>query len=98
MAAPVFIGDPVTGAGYRLAGVIVRTPDISGAAIALQSAIEDAPPLIVLTSHYARSLPAVLLEDVLLAFAPPVLIVPDAPGIAAMPDWGQEIRQWIMAE
>ncbi|MFP4004424.1 MAG: Vacuolar H+transporting two-sector ATPase F subunit [Alphaproteobacteria bacterium] len=98
MAAPVFIGDAVTGAGYRLAGLSVRTPELSDAAAAFETALEESPPCIVLSAPYADALPGAVLEEALAAFAPPVLIVPDAPGRIGPPDWGARIRQRIMTE
>lgn len=98
MGSPVFIGDPVTAAGYRLAGASVRTPGPTGAETALRAAVADAPSFIILTVSYAKNVNEDLLEEVLAAFAPPVLIVPDAPGRTEMPDWGSDIRQRIMAE
>lgn len=94
---PVFIGDEVTGTGYRLAGVDVRSPPLAEAGSALREAISQRPPLILVTMEFAQQLGDTDLLDLLSAVAPPVLPVADAAGRVPVADFAARIRQGIIA-
>ena len=50
MTAPVYLGDEVSAAGYRLAGALVRTPRAGEEAAALAWALTQAPLVLVTTA------------------------------------------------
>jgi vacuolar-type H+-ATPase subunit F/Vma7 len=85
--APIFLGDLLTAAGYRLAGARVLTPPLGEAAQAFERACERAP-LVLVTAEYAavigsRGRPGRAL----------VAVVPDARGRLAPPDPGARLRR-----
>jgi len=75
----VFIGDEVTGAGYRLAGLRAVAAGPDEASEALASAREDAA-LILIGAGSAGGIDGDELERVQRQGAPPVVVVPDAQG------------------
>lgn len=91
MAAPVFIGDEVTAAGYRLAGARIYTPAPDGVIGILHQARSEAP-LILITAEYAAQVPAAILNAALAAPRPPLIIVPDVRGAVPLPDLAARIR------
>ena len=54
MQAPVYIGDEVSAAGYRLAGFRVRVPEPGGESAALAEARAQAPLVLVAANVAAR--------------------------------------------
>jgi vacuolar-type H+-ATPase subunit F/Vma7 len=92
MAAPVFIGDEVTAAGYRLAGAAVRICDPAGAEEELEAAVKSASLILVAGTHAARVRPR-RLDALLAAVRPLVLVVADARGRSAMPDVAADVRR-----
>lgn len=91
MAAPVFIGDELTAAGFRLAGASVRTPPPEAIESALQAALQEAT-LIVIGAGAAARLPPSMLERALESTDPVVAVVPDALGDEP-PSLAGEIRR-----
>lgn len=87
MAAPVFIGDELTGAGYRLAGADARICEPADAADELARARETAPLVLIAASH-AGGIP----EDQLAIAEPPVIVVSTARGVPP-PDLGERVRR-----
>lgn len=83
---PLFIGDEVTAAAYRLAGLEIEITAPSDAKARLASALRRKPPLILITAACAGAVPAEALDAALAAFAPPVVIVPDAMAARPGPD------------
>lgn len=79
MVRAVFIGDEVTGAGYRLAGLRVVTAGPDEVIAALASAREDAA-LILIGAGSAAGMDDRELERVQRRGVPPVVVVPDAQG------------------
>ena len=78
MTAPLFIGDEVTAAGYRLAGASTRiVDDDAGVAEIFADALRDAE-LVIITAVCAAKLPDGRLSDALRTAEPLVLLVPDA--------------------
>ncbi|SCZ50222.1 V-type ATP synthase subunit F [Thiohalomonas denitrificans] len=76
MTAPVFIGDELSAAGYRLAGVRTWTPDDEELLSVFRRAREEAD-LILLNVEYARRLPAAEVQEAQRALRPQLFIVPD---------------------
>ena len=92
MSAPVFIGDAITAAGYRLAGARVIVPGAGETAEALASARREAS-LVVITAELAEHVPAAQLAEATRALSPLVLVVPDARGRVAAPDVVRAVRR-----
>jgi vacuolar-type H+-ATPase subunit F/Vma7 len=91
MPAPVYLGDAVTAAGYRLAGALVRTPRAGDEAAALAWARSTAP-LVLLSATVAAGVGEAVLRQALSALAPLVLVVPDLHGEVALPDLAARLR------
>jgi len=91
MRAPIYLGDEVTAAGYRLAGAHVRvpTPDEAGAAFDEARALA---PLVLVSAAVAAHIDAGQLRAALTALQPLVLIVPDARGEVPRPDLAARLR------
>lgn len=99
MALPVFIGDEVTAAGYRLAGVEVRVPGAPGeTAREIQRARDGGATLVLVSAGLAGDVPDAALDDAIAAAAPPVVIVPDAAGRGRVPDLASRVRSRIGLE
>lgn len=95
MERPLFIGDETTAAGYRLAGVAVRSPEPAATPDTLARARAEAPPLILLTAEYAGFLDAAERERLLSDARPPIQLVTDAGGRVAVPDLAARIRAQV---
>ena len=94
MARICYLGDEVTAAGFRLAGAatVVVSGGADDAAQALHGALASSE-LVLLAADVAQALPRALLEGALLALAPPLLVVPDLAGRAAVPDLAARLRE-----
>jgi vacuolar-type H+-ATPase subunit F/Vma7 len=91
MRAPIYLGDEVTAAGYRLAGAQVRVPAPEEAAAAFAEARALAP-LVLVSAAVAIRIDAAQLRAALTALQPLVLIVPDARGEVPRPDLAARLR------
>lgn len=91
-AAPVFLGDELSAAGFRLAGAITRTPAPGEAGAALAWARQQAP-LVLVTAELAQSIPSALLNEALTALTPLVVIVPDLRGRSAPADLAAAVKR-----
>jgi vacuolar-type H+-ATPase subunit F/Vma7 len=91
MRAPIYLGDEVTAAGYRLAGAQVRVPAPGEAAAAFAEARALAP-LVLVSAAVAIRIDAAQLRAALTALQPLVLIVPDARGEVPRPDLAARLR------
>lgn len=85
-----FIGDEVTAAGFRMAGLRTIVPDAGSAARAFATAQADAA-IIYLTPEVAAEIPVQTREAALRAGEPLVLVVPDINGRLAPPDLPKRI-------
>ncbi len=97
MNEPIFIGDELTGAGFRLAGIRVVEAAADTVEAAFRRALDDAP-LVILTADAAGDLPADLVEDAVGRADPPVAIVPAASGGPPLPDMEREVRAALGVE
>jgi vacuolar-type H+-ATPase subunit F/Vma7 len=97
MAAPFFIGDEVSAAGFRLAGAVVRTPAAGEEASFLEWARRESP-LVLITAEFAARIPHSVLARALAAQQPLVLVVPDVRGLAAAPDIAGELKRQLGME
>lgn len=91
MHPTVYLGDEVTAAGYRLAGVQVRIPARDETQAAFDEACAAAPVVLV-SAAIATHIDAARLRAALAALQPLVLIVPDAQGSVARPDLAARLR------
>jgi vacuolar-type H+-ATPase subunit F/Vma7 len=91
MRAPAYLGDEVTAAGYRLAGVQVRVPAPRDAGAAFAEACASAP-LVLVSAAVAVHIDAAQLRAALAALQPLVLIVPDAQDQVPRPDLAARLR------
>jgi len=94
MTAPIYLGDEVSAAGYRLAGAVVRTPapGEETAALARACAQEPRVPLVLVSAAVAAGVAEAVLARTLSALSPLVLIVPDLQGAATVPDLAARLR------
>ena len=97
MTLCTFIGDELTGAGFRLAGIRVVEATADVVEEVFRRALEDAP-LIMLTAEVADTLPAALVEAAVGRADPPVAIVPAAGAGPSLPDMEREVRAALGVE
>lgn len=88
---PVFLGDEVSAAGYRLAGAMVRTPRTGEETAALAWACAEAP-LVLLSASVAARIGDTAMRAALTARTPLVLVVPDLLGETPLPDLAARLR------
>lgn len=94
MSLPVYIGDEVSAAGFRLAGLQVLSPQPDDILAAVRRACEQAP-LVLISAQTAQQLEATALDELLAGMLPPVAIVPDVHGTVAMPDLATRLRKQL---
>lgn len=87
MLAPVFIGDEVSAAGYRLAGADIRTPAKDELVREFRRALGETD-FLILTAAHAALLPPTLIAEAVRRAEPLVLIVPDVVERLDPPDYG----------
>ena len=98
MTVCAFMGDQVSAAGFRLAGVDVHVVADVQAADLLRRLMSESQ-LILITAEVAGWLPEDLLRSALTAERPLTLIVPDARGRVRPPDLSSILRRQLgMAE
>ena len=91
MERPLFIGDELSAAGYRLPGLRVMTPDRDGLSDVFASALHEAP-LVIITTALANVLPGGTLAEAIKRASSPVAVVPEATAANPMPDMAQRVR------
>jgi vacuolar-type H+-ATPase subunit F/Vma7 len=91
MTAPVFIGDEVSAAGYRLGGAHILTPQPEEAEAVFETARQE-HELVLLSVEVARMLPPARLNAALRELTPLVLVVPDARERFPMRDLATRLR------
>jgi vacuolar-type H+-ATPase subunit F/Vma7 len=94
VSVPVYIGDAVSAAGYRLAGLRVHVPDTAELLAQVEQATVDAS-LVLLGADIAAQLPVAALDRLLSGVAPAVVVVPDVRGQAVLPDLAYRLRQQL---
>jgi len=97
MAAPIYIGDELSAAGFRLAGARTSVPDEGKEAAALADA-RAAAPLVLVSSAVAARIPEAEMATALAALAPLTLIVPDLAGAVPVPDIAARLRRQLGME
>jgi vacuolar-type H+-ATPase subunit F/Vma7 len=92
----VYLGDELTAAGYRLAGIDARVPAPGRESEALARATANGSLVLVGAGVASKIEPAVL-QRALAAVAPPTLVVPDL-SAAALPDIAARLRTLLGLE
>ena len=91
MAAPIFIGDELTAAGYRLAGVRIRTPEPEDVLQILEWASTDSS-LIMITPAFIKALSADDYDRFMRQETPAVVVVPDIRASTPIEDFAKTLR------
>ncbi len=91
MQPPVYIGDEVSAAGYRLAGVRVVVPALDEVNAAFDEACARAP-MVLVAAAIAIRIDENRIRMALAALRPLVLIVPDIQGAVRRPDLAARLR------
>lgn len=94
MAAPVYIGDEISAAGWRLAGVQVSIPEPGDETAALARARDEAP-LVLLSAAAAARIDAAAMAAAGTALAPLVLVLPDPQGAVERPALAGRLRRQL---
>jgi vacuolar-type H+-ATPase subunit F/Vma7 len=94
MASPVFIGDEVAAAGFRLAGADVRVP-MAGAEAGALAAARASASLVMVDAALAARLPQQVLRAAVRATSPITVVVPDLQQEVAGPDLAQRLRRQL---
>ena len=89
MVAPVFIGDEVTAAGFRLAGVRIRTQEELSRILVWA---KNNTSLIFITAEYAAKLNQEQQTGLLSQQDPPVVVIPDIRSNTPMQDLATQLR------
>lgn len=92
-----YLGDAVTAAGFRLAGVRTWSPEVDEEAAALAQARAQAG-VVLLAADLAARLPRAELEAALAALKPLVAIVPLADGRISPLDPAERVRALLGLE
>ncbi len=87
----VLIGDRLTCAGYRLAGVEARVVEEVDAVGAFETARADAELVVLVTAPLAARLPELALHEAMRRAQPPVQVVPSL----REPDFAPDIRRRV---
>lgn len=97
MTLPVFIGDRLTAAGFRLAGVrpLVTAPENAGAVFREALALKGP---VLITAALARRLPSAQLEQAIRRADPPVAVVHDIARTAEPADMADRVRRALGVE
>ncbi|MGD8206635.1 MAG: V-type ATP synthase subunit F [Thiohalocapsa sp.] len=94
MGRCVFIGDEVSAAGLRLAGVDCHVPAAAETADLFRR-LRGSSGLIMITAELAAHLPEGLLADAVREQRPPVMVVADIRGRAAPPDVAAALKRQL---
>jgi vacuolar-type H+-ATPase subunit F/Vma7 len=98
MGLCAFIGDEVTAAGFRLAGIDVHTPAPQQTPRLFQRLLGEAEFLLITVEAAAR-LPEEALRRAIVTERPLVLVIPDVRGHGEPPDIAAALRRQLgMAE
>jgi len=91
MSAPVFIGDEISAAGFRLAGLRIRTPKAGEIDKVMAWASEHAS-FIIITAQYLNLLTNEQQQHYLQQLQPPLVVVPDIRNQHTVKDLATHLR------
>ena len=97
MAAPAYVGDEISAAGWRLAGAQVSVPGAGEETAALARAITQAP-LVLVSAAVAIRIDAAVLAAAASALTPLVLVVPDPQDEVSLPGLADRLRSQLGLE
>lgn len=97
MARPILIGDRLTTAGFRLAGVRALVTEPADAGPVLREALEMGGPVMI-TAALAAYVPTAQLEKAILAADPPLAVIPDIARTREPADMGAAVRRALGVE
>lgn len=98
MARVVYVGSEATAAGFRLAGVDVRTAEPGNAAELLRLSLAERPDCVLLDGTLLDAVPPALFADALASESTLFAVVPDIRGRGAPPDLGRYVRNALGIE
>ena len=98
MARIVYIGGEATAAGFRLAGLDVRSSDAGDAPALLRQALAERPDCVLFDGTLLESIPAPLFESALAGESTLFAVVPDVNGGGAPPDLTRYVRDALGIE
>ena len=93
----IFLGDEVSAAGYRLAGVDARVPESGDEAATFEMALREAR-IVLVSARCAKAIPAVALEAAQSLLAPLVIVVPDWDGTQLVSSPANKVRRVLGLE
>ena len=97
MAGATFIGDELTGAGFRLAGLRVYTPSPAQIPEIFRQVLNE-DSLLLITGSAAAQLPPAEVAQAIARAAPPVYIVPGVRDDIGISDLAREVRTTLGME
>jgi vacuolar-type H+-ATPase subunit F/Vma7 len=97
MPAPIYVGDEVTAAGFRLAGIEAIVPAAGTEASAFNEACARAP-LVLVCASIAQRIDEATVRARITASSPPVAVLPDLAGIAPLADIAVRLRRRLGLE
>lgn len=95
--ASIFLGDELSAAGYRLAGVDARVPAPGQEEANLATALKQAR-LVLVSARCARAIPPAALEAALTLVSPLVMVVPEWDGSVPACDPADRVRRVLGLE
>jgi len=98
-SSSIFLGDELSAAGYRLAGVDARVPSPGDEAACLEEALKEAEARVVLlATRCAKAIPPAALEAALALLSPLVIVVPDWDGTQLATEPANKVRRVLGLE
>jgi vacuolar-type H+-ATPase subunit F/Vma7 len=97
MALAYYLGDEISAAGFRLAGVKTRVPATGEETDALTAACAEAK-LVLVSAAVAAHIDDAALSRALAALSPLTLLVPDPAGKVELPDIASRLRRQLGLE
>jgi len=94
MKVPVFIGDEVSAAGFRLAGVRIRTPQAEELPSVIAWAKKNTS-LILITQEYLNQLNKAEQQQLVRLLDPPVAVIPDINSKTPLVDLATQLRSQL---
>lgn len=97
MALAHYLGDEISAAGFRLAGVATHVPAAGEETAALAAACAEAK-LVLVSAAVAARIDEAALSRALAALSPLTMLVPDAAGKVVLPDIASRLRRQLGLE
>lgn len=93
MSSPsIFLGDELSAAGYRLAGMETRVPAPGDETACFEKALKEAR-MVLVSSRCAQAIPPAALEAALAMLSPLVMVIPDWDGTRQASDPANKVRR-----